>query len=81
MSFYNFITIILDTLYMQSSCTGRALELQSVPGAHWGCPVNHRCITLTNLPMNPKRVQFIVLVHCYQSYLTLVLHLKLILIG
>ena len=46
---YNFITMTLDTLYMQCRFTGRALVVQSVPSAHWGCAVNHRCITLTDL--------------------------------
>ena len=40
MSCYNFITILLDTLYIQSRCTGRALVMKSVPGAHWGCAMN-----------------------------------------
>ena len=46
MSTYHFISILLDTLYMQSRHFMRALVVQSVPSAHRGCAVNHRCITL-----------------------------------
>ena len=49
MSPYNVFTIILNTLYMQFRCLLGALVLQSVPGAHCGCAVNHRCITLRQI--------------------------------
>ena len=50
MSCYNFIIYTaVYAVHMQSRCTGRALVVQSVPGAHWGCAVNHRCITLNHI--------------------------------
>ena len=57
LSSYNIISILLDTLYMQSSCTMRALVVQIVPSAHRGCAVNHRCIHLAETKPRIKNLR------------------------